>query len=123
MDLMIGKALFPDVISYYFLITVPADGVGIKPTCPELSSPKHLFYLWMTEKNFLCSYAFCYLGYSGWGQVVFIRAYLHEMHLVSLPYSHTHARKRLFDFSGKTPSSDTWPGVPSGKAGAFYYVV
>ncbi|OPY64292.1 MAG: hypothetical protein A4E57_03575 [Syntrophorhabdaceae bacterium PtaU1.Bin034] len=68
MNLMIGAALLSDVVAYCFHIAVSTDGVGIEPTRPKLSTPEHFFYLGVAEKDFLCRYAFCDLGYSGWGQ-------------------------------------------------------
>ena len=98
MNLPVCTALFMNILSDHFLITVLTDGVRVISARPELSTPQHLLDFGMTAKDLLCSDALDGLN-DGRGRhhgdaldekmdMVFIRPDLDEMDLVSFPYSH-----------------------------------
>ena len=115
MDLPVCAALFMNVLSDHFLVTVLTDGVRVIPARPELSTPEHLLDCGMTAEDLLCSNALdglndCRRRHHGNAldekmDMVFIRPDLDEMDLVSFPYSHADLFERHLHFFRKDLSS------------------
>lgn len=115
MDLPVCAALFMNVLSDHFLVTVLTDGIRVIPARPELSTPEHLLDFGMTTEDLLRSNALdglndCRGRHHGDAldekmDVVFIRPDLDEMDLVSFFYSHAHIFERYLHFFRKDLSS------------------
>lgn len=98
MDLTVCAPLLVNILSDHFLVPVLADGIRIVSARPELSTPEHLLDFGVTAEDFLRSDAldglnYCRRGHHGDAldekmDVVFIRAYLDEMDLVSFSDPH-----------------------------------
>ena len=97
MDLLVFQALVFHVIFYGFLVTLGADCIDVITFCPEFSTPKHPFDLWLFLKNFSGGDAFDDLNNSGWTNgwdaldekmnMILVGANLHKMNVVPFLYS------------------------------------
>lgn len=59
MNLFVIFALSFDVLSDCFFIPMSSHGIHVVTACPDMSTPEHLFDLWMQPEQMLGGDAFC----------------------------------------------------------------
>ena len=114
MDLPVRTALFMNVLSDHFLVTVLTHGIRVISTRPELATPEHLLDFGMTAEDLLCSNALDGLNdgrrrHHGnaldekMDMVCSSAPISTRMDLVSFSYSHAHLFERHLHFFRKGP--------------------